>query len=72
MIEDLKEHGIENILALRGDIPEGVRFPVEDRFRYACELVQEIRKHGDFLYRGSNVIRKGMWRTNIRKMISDI
>ena len=48
VIEDLKEHGIENILALRGDIPEGVRFPVEDRFRYACELVQEIRKHGDF------------------------
>lgn len=48
VIEDLKEHGIENILALRGDIPEGVRFPVADCFRYAYELVQEIRKHGDF------------------------
>lgn len=48
VIEDLQAHGIENILALRGDIPANVAFPVEDRFRYAWELVEEIRKHGDF------------------------
>ena len=48
VIEDLKELGIENILALRGDIPEGMAFPDTDRFRYAYELVEEIRKHGDF------------------------
>ena len=48
VIEDLKELGIENILALRGDIPEGINFPDTDRFRYACELVEEIRRHGDF------------------------
>ena len=48
MIGRLKELGIENILALRGDIPEGVTFPDEGRFRYAYELVEEIRKHGDF------------------------
>lgn len=48
VIANLKQLGIENILALRGDIPEGMVFPSEDRFRYAWELVQEIRKHGDF------------------------
>ncbi|HJA12383.1 MAG TPA: methylenetetrahydrofolate reductase [NAD(P)H] [Candidatus Mediterraneibacter merdipullorum] len=48
VIADLKELGIENILALRGDIPEGMAFPDADRFRYAYELVTEIKKHGDF------------------------
>ena len=48
VIRTLKELGIENILALRGDIPEGMTFPAADRFRYAYELVEEIRKDGDF------------------------
>lgn len=48
VIADLKRLGIENILALRGDIPEGMAFPAGDRFRYAWELVEEIRRHGDF------------------------
>lgn len=48
VISRLKQLGIENILALRGDIPEGMTFPAGDRFRYAWELVDEIRKHGDF------------------------
>lgn len=48
VIANLKRLGIENILALRGDIPEGMVFPSEDRFRYAWELIEEIRKHGDF------------------------
>ena len=48
MIRNLKELGIENILALRGDIPAGMTFPTEERFRYAYELVEEIRRSGDF------------------------
>lgn len=48
VIGNLKSLGIENILALRGDIPANTAFPAEDRFRYAYELVEEIRKHGDF------------------------
>ena len=48
VIENLKELGIENILALRGDIPTGMQFPSEDRFHYAYQLVEEIRRHGDF------------------------
>lgn len=48
VIANLKTHGIENILALRGDIPKGMTFPEEDRFHYAYELVEEIKKQGDF------------------------
>ena len=48
VIANLKELGIENILALRGDIPEGMVFPEGDRFHYAYELVEEIKKQGDF------------------------
>lgn len=48
VIENLKTLGIENILALRGDIPEGMVFPTEDRYHYAYELVEAIRKSGDF------------------------
>ena len=42
----LRAAGIENILALRGDIPAGGA-PAGD-FRYAADLVEFIRAHGDF------------------------
>lgn len=48
VIENLKALGIENILALRGDIPEGMTFPTGNRYHYAYELVEAIRKSGDF------------------------
>ena len=50
-IEEIKAAGIENILALRGDIPQGEKagqYPVGQYFNYANELVDEIKKHGDF------------------------
>ena len=45
-LEALKESGIENILALRGD-RSGDTEPKGD-FHYAAELVSFIRQHGDF------------------------
>ncbi len=45
-IADFRAHGIENILALRGDYVDGVE-PQKD-FRYASELVAYIRQNGDF------------------------
>ena len=46
----LKGAGVENVLALRGDPPQGQ--PQYDfnqgRFRYASELVRYIRQRGDF------------------------
>ncbi|WP_101875896.1 methylenetetrahydrofolate reductase [NAD(P)H] [Lachnoclostridium edouardi] len=46
VLSQLKEKNIENVLALRGDIPEGG--PVAKDFRYASELIDEIKKAGDF------------------------
>lgn len=40
----MKEAGIENILALRGDIPEKSEFPLPNQFHYAIELIEEIKK----------------------------
>ncbi len=43
-IERIKEAGIENVLALRGDIPEGSDFPGEDNFAHASDLIGMIRE----------------------------
>lgn len=46
VLGELKERGIENVLALRGDIPADGR--VEHDYRYASELIREIKEAGDF------------------------
>lgn len=47
VLGELKTRGIENVLALRGDIPE--RGPLAHDYRYASELIREIRSFdGDF------------------------
>lgn len=48
----LKEKGIENILALRGDIPEGMSKENLD-YHYASELTKEIREFGGFCIGGA-------------------
>lgn len=48
VIDQLKENKIENILALRGDIPADSEFPHLNHYRYASELIEDIRKEGDF------------------------
>ena len=47
----LKESGISNVLALRGDIPEGGA-PAHD-YHHAAELVREIKASGDFCVGGA-------------------
>jgi methylenetetrahydrofolate reductase (NADPH) len=49
-LDRLRDAGVENILALRGDPPKGVeRFErPKDGFGYASELVEFIRSHYDF------------------------
>ncbi len=54
-IEDVKAAGVENIMALRGDIPQNMLG--EDRslwqYRHAIELVREIKAAGDFCVGGA-------------------
>ncbi len=54
VIAQLQERGIENILALRGDIPENVDFPLPNQFHHAIELIEEIKASGgDFCIGGA-------------------
>lgn len=46
VLDSFKEAGIENILALRGDINPDI--PPKTDFRYASELVSFIKEQGDF------------------------
>lgn len=46
VLEELKARKIENVLALRGDIPQDGRTP--DVYHYASELIHEIKEAGDF------------------------
>ena len=45
-IEEFKKAGIQNILALRGDIPEGMENKGD--FRYASDLIRFLKENGDF------------------------
>ena len=49
---DLGARGIENVLALRGDIPEGMNTS-DLEYKYASELIGEIREFGGFCIGGA-------------------
>ena len=51
ILGQLKEYGIENILALRGDINPDI--PPKNDFKYASELITYIKNHGDFAISGA-------------------
>ncbi|TGY96769.1 methylenetetrahydrofolate reductase [NAD(P)H] [Petralouisia muris] len=53
VLKELQEHHIENILALRGDIPEDVDFPLPNQYHHASELIEEIKNFGDFCIGGA-------------------
>lgn len=53
VIAELKEHQIENILALRGDIPENADFPLPNQYKHASELIADIKAQGDFCIGGA-------------------
>lgn len=54
VVSSLEENGIENILALRGDIPDGFEFPDDQYFEHAYQLVNEIKNiNPDFCIGGA-------------------
>ena len=52
VLTDLQSRGIENVLALRGDVPEGLDVGSID-YRHASDLIPAIRAHGDFCIGGA-------------------
>ncbi len=51
LLKQFEDAGIENILALRGDVNPNV--PMKQDFKYASELVEFIRSQGDFHISGA-------------------
>ncbi|HZJ77277.1 MAG TPA: methylenetetrahydrofolate reductase [NAD(P)H] [Clostridia bacterium] len=47
IVEQLKANNIENVLALRGDIPDD-KSDISTDFKYAYELIDAIKEKGDF------------------------
>ena len=52
-LETLKMRGIENVLALRGDITPENKDKIKYDYRYASELVEDIKRFGDFCVGGA-------------------
>lgn len=50
ILNEISAYGIENVLALRGDVNPD--FPVKNDFAYANELVEYIKSQGDFSISG--------------------
>ncbi len=48
LARDLWEAGNRHIVALRGDLPEGMERPGEDGYPYAAELVEGLKRVADF------------------------
>ncbi|MBO4319097.1 MAG: methylenetetrahydrofolate reductase [Treponema sp.] len=46
VIKEMKSAGIENVLALRGDIPNGVEISMDERLYHASDLVSILKKEG--------------------------
>ena len=57
VLEEIQEHDIENVLALRGDIPEDGH--TESDYRFASELIEEIRTHAPSLCIGAACYPEG-------------
>jgi methylenetetrahydrofolate reductase (NADPH) len=53
VLSKLAAGGIENVLALRGDIPNGQLSPADAQYRHACDLIKEIQSAGDFCIGGA-------------------
>ena len=51
-LKELRGHGIENILALRGDAPSDTSL-IKTDYRYASELTEDIKKFGGFCIGGA-------------------
>ena len=52
-LDRLKAEHIDNILALRGDLPQGMAAMPDSDFTHASDLVKKIKSYGDFCVGGT-------------------
>lgn len=52
-LDTLHGMGVENILALRGDIPDGYEIKPDAKYRHASDLAAKIKARGDFCIGGA-------------------
>ena len=71
-VEELKAAGVENILALRGDLPDGVLSTDDWIYRHASELITVIKKYGDFCIGGACYPEKHPEALNLKEDIENI
>ena len=48
VLDELEAAEIRNVLALRGDLPQGMEFPKKGHYLHAWELIAAIKKRGGF------------------------
>lgn len=53
LLDELRANGIENVLAMRGDLPEDDAGAISADYRYAADLIGEVRDRGDFCIGGA-------------------
>jgi methylenetetrahydrofolate reductase (NADPH) len=70
ILDRLKENGVKNILALRGDINPDI--PAKKEFSYASELVQYIKNRGEFYISGACYPEGHVEAENIEKDIENL
>ncbi len=59
ILSQLRDNGIENVLALRGDIPDGVEnFPNSRDFAYASDMASYVKQFGGFCIGGAGYPEK--------------
>ena len=71
-VEDLAKAGVENILALRGDLPDGVESTDDWIYRHASELIPVIKKYGNFCIGGACYPEKHPEASNLKTDIENI
>jgi len=71
-VQALKSAGVENILALRGDLPPGVTGTDDWVYRHASELIPVIRRYGDFCIGGACYPEKHPEASSLREDIDNM
>jgi len=53
MLDSLAQNGVKNVLALRGDLPDGYQINEDAKYRHASDLVKMIKERGGFTVGGA-------------------